>query len=95
MRWQCCLALQPATPKMAFMLPEHSIELDLSGLSCPMPLLKTKQALNRMSSGEVIRVKATDPGSERDFEVFARQSGNALVHTQHEGGSFQYWLQKK
>lgn len=77
------------------MLPIPTLELDLSGLTCPMPLLKTKQALNRMQSGEVIMVTATDPGSERDFEVFARQSGNALIEMRKDEGSFQYWLRKK
>lgn len=71
------------------------IELDLSGLTCPMPLLKTKQALNKMASGEVIKVTATDPGSERDFQVFAQQSGNRLLEILKEDGKFQYWLEKK
>ena len=53
-----------------------TVELDLSGLTCPMPLLKTRQALNKMASGDVVRVVATDPASERDFKVFADHSGN-------------------
>ncbi|MDR0781082.1 MAG: sulfurtransferase TusA family protein [Pseudomonadales bacterium] len=69
-------------------------ELDLCGLNCPMPLLKTKQALNRMESGKVILVKATDPGSERDFQVFAAQSGTALLRMEHSDGTFCYWLRK-
>ena len=70
------------------------IELDLSGLSCPMPLLKTKQALNKMASGEVIKVVATDPGSERDFHVFAEQSGHHLLEFVNDGERFHYWLRK-
>jgi TusA-related sulfurtransferase len=77
------------------MMTDFTTELDLSGLMCPMPLLKTKQALNRMETGEIIKVTATDPGSERDFHVFARQSGNTLVHFQHTDERFCYWLQKK
>ena len=70
-------------------------ELDATGLTCPMPLLKAKQALNRMSAGELLRVIATDPGSVRDFEVFSAQSGNALVDSVTEGERFVYMLRKK
>ena len=71
------------------------LELDLSGLVCPLPLLKTKQALNRMNSGQKIKVLATDPGSERDFQVFAEQSGNTLLEMQRLDGKFYYLLEKK
>ena len=71
------------------------IELDLSGLTCPMPLLKAKQALNRMKSGQVLKVLATDPGSERDFQVFADQSGNMLLDFENIDGTFGYWIQKR
>jgi len=70
------------------------VELDLSGLVCPLPLLKTKQALNRMTSGQIIKILATDPGSERDFQVFAEQSGNKLLEIQHLDEKFHYLLQK-
>ncbi|TVS09545.1 MAG: sulfurtransferase TusA family protein [Gammaproteobacteria bacterium] len=69
-------------------------ELDATGLNCPMPLLKAKQALNRMQVGEVLRVKATDPGSERDFEVFARQSGHELLSATRDDHLFVYLLRK-
>jgi TusA-related sulfurtransferase len=59
-----------------------------------MPLLKTKQALNRMEPGKVILVKATDPGSERDFQVFATQSGVALLRMERIDDIFSYWLRK-
>ena len=71
------------------------VELDLSGLVCPLPLLKTKQALNRMESGQKIKVLATDPGSEQDFQVFAEQSGNKLLEMQQLDSQFQYLLQKR
>ncbi len=70
-------------------------ELDLKGLNCPMPLLKAKKALNEMTGGELLRVYATDPGSVRDFEVFARQSGNALLESSEDAGVYAYLLQKK
>lgn len=54
-------------------------ELDTRGLNCPLPILKTKKLLAEMQSGEVLRVVSTDPGSVRDFQAFARQTGNELV----------------
>lgn len=70
------------------------IELDLCGLTCPLPLLKAKQSLNKMAAGQVLKVIATDPGSERDFQVFAKQSGNTLLEFEQEEGKFFYWIQK-
>ncbi len=57
-------------------------ELDARGLTCPLPILKAKKALSDMHSGEVLKVLATDPGSVRDFQAFARQTGNDLVDQQ-------------
>ena len=57
-------------------------ELDTRGLNCPLPILKAKKALSDMHSGEVLKVLATDPGSVRDFQAFARQTGNDLVEQQ-------------
>lgn len=72
-----------------------AIELDTCGLSCPLPLLKAKQALNRMAPGERLRVRATDPGSQRDFQSFARQSGHRLVETAEQNGVYSYLLEKR
>ncbi|QJD57550.1 sulfurtransferase TusA family protein [Pseudomonas sp. gcc21] len=69
--------------------------LDARGLSCPLPLLKAKLALNEMASGEVLQVSATDAGSQRDFERFAELSGHQLLNASIEGGEFHYWLRKK
>lgn len=76
------------------MNPHVDQELDLCGLSCPMPLLKTKQALNRLESGKVLRVIATDPSSERDFRVFTEQSGISLLQVAREDSRYIYLLQK-
>jgi tRNA 2-thiouridine synthesizing protein A len=57
-------------------------EVDARGLNCPLPILKAKKALADMSSGQLLRVLATDPGSTRDFQAFARQTGNDLVDQQ-------------
>jgi len=57
-------------------------EIDARGLTCPLPILRAKKALADMQSGEVLKVLATDPGSLRDFQAFARQTGNDLVDQQ-------------
>jgi len=69
--------------------------LDARGLTCPMPLLKAKQAINRLQGGELLRVFATDPGSVRDFAVFSRQSGHCLEESTEKDGVYVYLLRKK
>ena len=70
-------------------------ELDTRGLNCPLPILKAKKALADMSSGEVLRVMATDPGSVRDFQAFARQTGNELVQQDAVGQEFVHFLRRR
>lgn len=70
-------------------------ELDLKGMSCPLPLLKAKQALNKMESGQVLRVLATDPGSVRDFASFARISGHQLISSEEVEGVYIHVIQHK
>ena len=69
-------------------------ELDARGLSCPMPLLKAKLELNRLPSGSVLKVLATDAGSQRDFHSFTRLAGHQLVHETLADGVYAYWLRK-
>ncbi|AHL74905.1 response regulator SirA [Stutzerimonas stutzeri] len=69
-------------------------ELDAAGLQCPMPLLKAKLELNRLASGQVLKVTATDPGSQRDFRSFATLSGHALLREEADEGLYRYWLRK-
>ncbi len=69
-------------------------EFDASGLNCPLPIIRAKKILNTMSSGEVLRVISTDPGSVRDFEAFARQTGNELLESRQEEDKFHYLLKK-
>ena len=73
---------------------EVELKLDACGLTCPLPLLKAKQALNGLSSGLVLEVTCTDAGSVRDFEVFSKQSGHQLLKSVEAGGTYTYWLQK-
>ncbi len=74
--------------------PAADALLDASGLSCPLPLLKAKLELNRLASGAVLQVTATDAGSQRDFRAFARLAGHTLVHEEDAGGVYRYWLRK-
>jgi len=70
-------------------------EIDTSGLNCPLPILKAKKALTDMTSGQVLQVRATDPGAVRDFEAFARQTGNELVSSTAEGEQFVFQLRRR
>ncbi len=69
-------------------------ELDTRGLNCPLPILKAKKALADMHSGEVLKVVATDPGSMRDFQAFARQTGNELVEQSAANDEFVHYLRR-
>ena len=70
-------------------------ELDTRGLNCPLPILKAKKALADMRSGEVLKVVATDPGSVRDFQAFARQTGNELVEQERSNDEFIHFLRRR
>ena len=69
-------------------------ELDARGLNCPIPILRTKKFLTTMETGEIVRIKATDPGSVKDFEAFARQTDNELLSSTEAKGEFQFTLKK-
>jgi len=70
-------------------------EFDASGLSCPLPILKTKKALADMPSGQVLKVIATDSGSVKDMQAFADQTGNSLLATEEANGKFTFYMKKK
>jgi tRNA 2-thiouridine synthesizing protein A len=70
-------------------------ELDTRGLNCPLPILKAKKALSEMVSGELLRVVSTDAGSVRDFQAFARQTGNELVQQTTAGNDFTHVLKRR
>ncbi|MBK6470145.1 MAG: sulfurtransferase TusA family protein [Betaproteobacteria bacterium] len=72
-----------------------SKELDTRGLNCPLPILKAKKALADMASGDLLRVVSTDPGSMRDFQAFARQTGNELVEQTSAGADFLHVLRRR
>jgi tRNA 2-thiouridine synthesizing protein A len=70
-------------------------ELDVKGLNCPLPILRTKKALSEMASGQVLHVLATDPGSVKDFQAFAKQTGNELLSSGEIDKVFEYFIKRK
>ncbi len=70
-------------------------EVDARGLNCPLPILRTKKALNDMTTGQLVRILATDPASVRDFQAFARQTGNELVEHGERDGAFCFVLKRR
>lgn len=69
-------------------------ELDASGLNCPLPILRAKKALNGLTSGKILHIIATDPGSVKDFEAFAKQTGNTLLESNEAGGKYHFMIKK-
>jgi tRNA 2-thiouridine synthesizing protein A len=76
-------------------MTEVNRELDTRGLNCPLPILKAKKALAEMHTGELLRVVSTDAGSVRDFQAFARQTGNELVEQTTLGADFMHVLKRR
>ena len=70
-------------------------EIDTRGLNCPLPILKAKKALTDMHTGELLKVIATDAGSVRDFQAFAKQTGNELLEQQNAGNEFIHVLRRR
>jgi tRNA 2-thiouridine synthesizing protein A len=69
-------------------------ELDARGLNCPLPILRAKKALNGLQPGETLRVRATDPGSVKDFAAFCSQTGNELVSSEQNSGEYVFQIRK-
>jgi tRNA 2-thiouridine synthesizing protein A len=79
---------------MRLMEIQEDLQLDASGLSCPLPLLKAKLALNSLQGQQILKVIATDPGSERDFQVFVNQSRHNILAFSKDEAVYTYWIQK-
>lgn len=75
-------------------MAEFDQELDATGLNCPLPILRAKKALAGLNAGQVLRVVATDPGSVKDFDAFAKQTGNQLLSSSEEGGKYLFLIKK-
>ena len=69
--------------------------LDTKGMNCPLPILKAKKALAELGSGQVLKVVSTDPGSVRDFQAFARQTGNQMVGQSEADKVWTFFLQRR
>ena len=68
--------------------------LDASGLSCPLPIVKTKKEIDTMTSGQVLEIISTDPGSKNDMTAWCNRTGNKLLDSSEEGGKFKFYVQK-
>tara|TARA_B100000446_G_scaffold92912_1_gene87093 strand:+ start:1265 stop:1498 length:234 start_codon:yes stop_codon:yes gene_type:complete len=75
-------------------MPNFDQELDARGLNCPLPILRAKKTLNAMTGGQILKIMATDPGSIKDFEAFAKQTGNELLDSSEVDGEFHFTLKK-
>lgn len=74
---------------------DFDLELDVRNLSCPLPILRTKKSLAGMESGQRLKIVATDPGSVKDMQAFASQTGNELLSSTEENGEFIFFISKK
>lgn len=70
-------------------------ELDARGLNCPLPILRAKKALAELTAGQVLRILATDPGSVKDFQAFAKQTGNELLSSAENNKEFEFYIKRK
>jgi len=70
-------------------------ELDARGLNCPLPILRAKKALTDMASGQILKILATDPGSVKDFQAFAKQTGNELMSQSEGDKEYTFFLKRK
>ncbi|RXT07923.1 sulfurtransferase TusA family protein [Ammoniphilus sp. CFH 90114] len=68
--------------------------LDAKGLACPMPIVKTKKAMNELESGQILEIHATDKGAKNDLSAWAKSSGHQLLEDREEDGIFKFWIQK-
>jgi len=84
-----------SAPSQATAPPTADVDIDTSGLKCPLPILRAKKALAGMTSGQVLRVLATDPNSIADFEAVCRQTGNPLLHQQSTPPQFIHYLRRR
>ncbi len=76
-------------------MAEFDAELDARGLNCPLPILRAKKSINELSSGQVLKIVATDPGAVKDFEAFCKQTGNELVSSKEQGSEFVFMIRKQ
>ncbi|WP_061786348.1 sulfurtransferase TusA family protein [Priestia flexa] len=68
--------------------------VDATGLACPMPIVKTKKAMNELNSGEILEIHTTDKGAKSDLDSWAKSMGHVLVKHEEEASVFKFWIQK-
>ena len=74
---------------------DYDVELDARQLVCPLPILRTKKSLSQMSSGQVLRILATDKDASKDFEVFCRQTGNELLSASEQDSEYIFLIRRR
>jgi tRNA 2-thiouridine synthesizing protein A len=74
---------------------KYDKELDARGLACPMPIVKTRKALNELAPGQVLKVLATDSGSVADMKAFSEQTGHELLASEQDGGTYLFYLKRR
>lgn len=75
-------------------MTDFNTELDARGLNCPLPILRTKKAMTSMAAGDVLKIVATDPGSVKDMEAYAKQTGNELIGSAENNGEYTFYIKK-
>lgn len=75
--------------------PTPALELDCRGMNCPLPILKTKKAIDTLDSGQVLRMTATDPGSIPDVAAFSKRTGHEILEQSEGGGEYSFLIRKK
>ncbi|HXN05636.1 MAG TPA: sulfurtransferase TusA family protein [Nitrospiria bacterium] len=73
---------------------EINVKLDCKGLSCPLPVLKTKKAIDGMKIGQILEMTATDPGSQNDMVAWSHRTGQEILSQQQAGGAFIFYIKK-
>jgi len=74
---------------------QSNMELDCRGLNCPLPILKTKKAIETLNSGDVLEMVSTDPGSLNDMNAWSRRTGNELLQSEQDGNEYRFFIKKK
>ncbi len=75
-------------------MTEYTVKLNASGLNCPLPILRSKKMLSKLSSGDVLYIVATDSGSVKDFDAFCKQTGDELLESNEADGKYHFYVKK-
>jgi tRNA 2-thiouridine synthesizing protein A len=81
-------------PKQEIAMSNTAQELDARGLNCPLPILRARKALNGLEHGQILRIRATDPGAVKDFDAFCKSTGNELISSEQSSGEYVFQIRK-